>query len=136
MAEASEEIVTYRRVQGGTPPNASRTRIIIDENGNVRIPNKKSNLNVSTGNDEHAKHFLNIRGSNAKIVEFDVPKWLDDFINENAIPQKGYKSNPQNQGGTAPKIVDPTTPGNSYELPAPWVEWLEEYAKNGRITNG
>lgn len=78
-------MVTYRRVQGGTPPNASRTRINIDEN-------------------------------------------------ENAIPQKEYKSNALNQGGTAPKIVDPTTPGNSYELPALWIEWIEEYAKNGRIT--
>lgn len=132
--QASEEMVTYRRVQGGTPPNASRTRINIDENGNVKIPNKKANLNVSTGNDEHAKYFLNKRGGSAEIVEYDIPKWLDDFINENAIPQKGYKSNPLNQGGTAPKIVDPTTPGNSYELPAPWIEWIEEYAKNGRIT--
>lgn len=133
ITQAEEEMVTYRRVQGGTPPNASRTRITVDENSNVEIPNKKANLNVSTGNDEHAKYFLNKRGSNAEIVEFDIPKSLDDFINENAIPQKGYKSNPLNQGGTAPKIVDPTTPGNSYELPAPWIEWIEEYAKNGRI---
>lgn len=75
-------MVTYRRVQGGTPPNASRTRINIDENGNVKIPNKRANLNVSTGNDEHAKYFLNKRGGNAEIVEYDIPKWLDDFINE------------------------------------------------------
>ncbi|MGN7894580.1 WXG100 family type VII secretion target [Bacillus sp. 22475] len=133
ITQVEEEMITYRRVQGGTPPNASRTRINIDENSNVKIPNKKANLNVSTGNDEHAKYFLNKRGSNAEIVEFDIPKSLDDFINENAIPQKGYKSNPLNQGGTAPKIVDPTTPGNSYELPAPWIEWIEEYAKNGKV---
>lgn len=118
ITQAEEEMVTYRRVQGGTPPNASRTRITVDENSNVEIPNKKANLNVSTGNDEHAKYFLNKRGSNAEIVEFDIPKSLDDFINKNAIPQKGYKSNPLNQGRTAPKIVDPTTPRNSYELPA------------------
>ena len=119
VAEASKETVTYRRVQGGTPPNASWTRIIVDESGNIKIPNKKGNLNVSTGNDEHAKYFLSKRGSNAEIVEFNIPKWLDDFLHENAINQKGYKKNPLNQGGTAPKIVDPTTPGNSYELPAP-----------------
>jgi len=130
---AEEEMVTYRRVQGGTPPNASRIRITIDENGNVKIPNKKANLNVSTRNDEHAKYFLNKRESNAEIVEFDIPKWLDDFIDETAIKQKKDKSNPRNQGRTAPKIVDPTTPGISYELPAPWIEWIEEYAKNGRI---
>lgn len=24
---------------------------------------------------------------------------------------------------------------NSYELPAPWIEWLEEYGTNGRKIN-
>jgi hypothetical protein len=128
-------MVTYRRVQGGTPPNASRVRINVGENGNISIPNKNANLNISTGNAEHANYFLNKRGANAQIVEFDVPSWLDDMINEYAIPQKGYKSNPLNQGGTAPKIVDPTTPGQSFELPAPWIEWIEEYGTNGRISN-
>lgn len=93
----------------------------------------ESNLNVSSGNDAHAKYFLKKRGPNAEIVEFDIPKWLDDFIKEYAIPQKGYKSNILNQGGTVPKIVDPKTPGTSFELLAPWIEWLEEYATNGRI---
>jgi len=79
--------------------------------------------------------FLKKRGSCAGIVEFDVPDWFDGLIEENAIPQKGYKSNPANQGGTAPKIVDPTTPGKSYELPPPWSEWLEEYATNARKSN-
>lgn len=74
-----------------------------------------------------------MRGGNADIVEFDVPKWFDDFLKENTIPQTGYKSNPLNQGGTAPKLVDPTKPGNSFEVPAPWVEWMEEYAKNAKI---
>ena len=46
--EAGEEMVTYRRVQGGTPPNVSWTRITVDESGNIKIPNKKANLNVST----------------------------------------------------------------------------------------
>lgn len=54
-------------------------------------------------------------------------------LKENSIAQKGYRNNPLNQKGTAPKVVDPTTPGTSYELPAPWIEWLEEYSSNGRI---
>lgn len=34
---------------------------------------------------------------------------------------------------TAPKLVDPTTPGVSYELPAePWIEWLEEYGHSAK----
>ena len=129
---ASEEMVTYRRVQGGEPPNASRHRIQV-EDGKIVIPNKKSNLNISSGNADHANYFLNKRGKGAEIVEFDVPKWFDDFLNEYSIPQKNYTKNPLNQGGLAPKIVDPTTPGNSYELPAPWIEWLEEYASNARV---
>lgn len=66
-------------------------------------------------------------------MEFEMSKWLDDFIQENAVHQSDYKKNPFNQGGTTPKIVDPFTPGQSYELPTPWSEWLEEYATNGRI---
>ena len=31
VSKAGEEMVTYRRVQGGTPPNASWTRITVDE---------------------------------------------------------------------------------------------------------
>lgn len=76
---------------------------------------------------------MNKRGGDAQIVEIDVPKWFDDFLQENAIPQAGYKSNILNQGGAAPKITDPLTPGNSYELPAPWIEWLEEYGGNARV---
>jgi filamentous hemagglutinin len=62
---------------------------------------------------------------------FEIPSWLHDFIKENAIPQDFYNSNPLNQGGLAPKIVDPTTPGLSYELPSPWGQWLQENAIPG-----
>jgi len=72
---------------------------------------------------------LEKRGKGAGIVEVEVPKWFDDFIREYAIPQYKNTINPLNQGGMAPKIVDPTTPGTSYALPAPWIEWLEEYGK-------
>lgn len=57
--------------------------------------------------------------------------WMGDFIEEQAIPQGNYRSNPSNQGGLAPKLVDPTTRGRSYELPGIWAEWLEEVAVRG-----
>ncbi|CAM5782451.1 MULTISPECIES: hypothetical protein [Brevibacillus] len=110
-------------------PNASQVRIQVDENGKMVIPNKEANLNVSAGTREHAEYFLQKRGNGAEIVEVEVPKWFDDFVKENAIPQYKYNSNPLNQGGTAPKVVDPSTPGTSYEFPAPWIQWLEEYGK-------
>ena len=101
----------------------------------ISIPNKDANLSISIDGGEHAEYFLNKRGGGAQIVEIDVPKWFDDFLQENAIPQINYKRNPLNQGGAAPKITDITTPGNCFELPAPWMEWLEEYGGNAGIVN-
>jgi filamentous hemagglutinin len=66
------------------------------------------------------------RRPGASIYSWEVPKWFDDLIQENAIKQSKYLSNPANQGGLAPKIVDPTTLGVSYELPPLWAKWMEE----------
>jgi filamentous hemagglutinin len=65
-----------------------------------------------------------------------VPVTRGDFIESEAIPQFGYRSNPMNQGGLAPKIGDTTTPGVSYELPPIWAKWLEEVAipGSGKVT--
>ncbi len=131
----TEDTVTYRRVQGGNGNNASQVRIEVNPDGTISIPNKDANLSVSIDNGEHAEYFLNKRGGDAQIVEVEVPKWFDDFLQENTIPQVNYSTNLENQGGTAPKITDVTTPGKSYELPPPWVEWLEEYGTNARIVN-
>ena len=127
------DTVTYRRVQGGSGNNASKFRIQVNEDGTISIPNKKANLSISIDAGEHAEYFLNKRGGDAQIVEIDVPKWFDDFLKDNAISQVGYRSNKLNQGGTAPKITDIFTPGECYELPAPWIEWLEEYGGNARV---
>ncbi|MBL1230388.1 hypothetical protein IW492_14230 [Enterococcus sp. BWB1-3] len=65
-----------------------------------------------------------------------MPKWFDDFVKENMIPQAGSKTNPANQGGTAPKLTDPTTPGVSVEFPPPWAEWIEEVAISSKVIKG
>ena len=131
--ESTGDSVTYRRVQGGTGNNASQVRIKVNSDGSISIPNKDANLSVSIDSGEHAEYFLNKRGGNATVVEVEVPKWFDDFLQENSIPQVNYKTNPLNQGGAAPKIADITTPGNCFELPAPWIEWLEEYGTNAQV---
>lgn len=131
--ESTGDSVTYRRVQGGTGNNASQVRIKVNSDGSISIPNKDVNLSVSIDSGEHAEYFLNKRGGNATVVEVEVPKWFDDFLQENSIPQVNYKTNPLNQGGAAPKITDITTPGNCFELPAPWIEWLEEYGTNAQV---
>jgi hypothetical protein len=79
---------------------------------------------------EHANHFQSLRPGSS-IVSFEVPAWFDAFLKEYAIPQKGYKTNPANQNGLAPKIVDPTTPGLSYVLPPTWSQWLNENVIKG-----
>lgn len=123
--------MTVRRVQGGDG-TYSQQRIKINEDGTISISNHNSNISVSIDNGEHSQYFLSKRPG-GEIVEFDIPKWMDDFIKETEIPQHGYRTNPLNQGGSAPKLVDPNMPGISYELPAPWIEWLEEYAQGARI---
>ena len=133
--ESDTDSVIYRRVQGGSGNNASQMRIEVNADGTISIPNKDANLCVSIDGGEHSQYFANKRGGDVQIVEVEVPRWFDDFLKENAIPQTNYKTNPLNQGGTAPKITDTTTPGNCYELPAPWVGWLEEYGGNARIVD-
>ncbi|WEF34263.1 PAAR domain-containing protein [Pseudoduganella chitinolytica] len=128
VVPATGEPATVFRVQGGTPPRASRNIIAIDADGNPTI--QSTTLNISIGDPVHAEYFQTLRPG-SKVVSFKIPAWLDDFIQETAIPQSGYRSNPANQGGLAPKIVDPTTPGRSYELPAVWAKWLEENAIPG-----
>jgi filamentous hemagglutinin len=90
---------------------------------------KNATLNVSTGSYEHAEYFLSLRPG-ARIIKFEVPQWFDNLIKEHAIPQNRASANPVNNG-LAPKIVDPTTPGNSYELPPIWSEWLNENVIQG-----
>lgn len=135
--ETSNETVTYRRVQGGTGDLCSQERILVDSEGNVYINNPDSNLNVSIDNGEHSQYFLKNHRPGGEIVEFDVPKWFDDMVKEFQIPQECASTNPMNQGGMAPKVVDPTKVknGRCIEFPPPWIEWLNEYAKNGRIIN-
>jgi filamentous hemagglutinin len=119
---------TVYRVQGGVMPNASKTLITLDANGSPIIQN--GTLNISIGDASHAEYFQTLRPGST-VTSFDIPTWMDDFIQENAISQYRYNSSPLNQGGLAPKIVDPTTPGRSYELPSPWGTWLQENAVPG-----
>ncbi len=132
--ENPREVIKYYRVQGGTDSNqVSRERIMIKSDGSVIIPDKSSMLYVSAYDIEHAIYYRDVARKGGTIVEFKVPKELDELIQENAIPQFHASQNPRNQGGMAPQIVDPMTPGTSYGLPEPFIEWLEEYASSAKI---
>lgn len=135
--KAADDVATSRvfRVQGGKMPDASWPRISIDGAGNPHISNDAF-LNISIGDPSHAEYFLRERRPGGQIVSFEIPAWMDEFIQENAIDQYKFNKNPRNQGKLAPKIVDSTTPGRSYELHQIWGTWLEEVAipGSGRVT--
>ncbi|MGT2973223.1 RHS repeat-associated core domain-containing protein, partial [Streptococcus azizii] len=133
----TDEYVTYRRVQGGGKGTAtSQPRINVNSDGTISISKHDKDLNISIDNGEHSAYYLQNKRPGGEIVEFEVPKWMDDFRKEYTVPQTAYKINPNNQGGMAPKVTDITTPGRSIEFPAPWVEWIEEYAVNARVVKG
>ncbi|MCA8923275.1 MAG: hypothetical protein KDD82_15775 [Planctomycetes bacterium] len=129
LAHNQEARVTYYRVQGGDGRHQSKPLVSLDGS---RVTIEHATLNVSTGSLDHARHFLQNRPG-AQVVAFDVPLWLHEKMVAEAIPQLGYRTNPQNQGKTAPKVVDPTTPGDSYELPKRWARLFGEHASNGRV---
>ncbi|MBO1628474.1 pre-toxin TG domain-containing protein [Bacillus sp. SY8(2021)] len=132
--DTTDESVTYYRVQGGGSGNkTSQYRVKVNEDGSISIPNKNADLNISAYDLEHAIYYRDVARPGGEIVEFKVPKELDDLVKETKVDQYGYSKNDKNQGGTAPKLVDPTTPDTSYELPAePWIKWLEEYGHSAR----
>lgn len=103
----------------------------MDDAGDVTF--SQGTLNVSKGDAAHAGYFQGLRPG-SKIFSFRVPKWFDDLIEESSIPQLRYRTNPKNQGGLAPKIVDPDQPGLSLELPPIWVKWLNEVGVHGNGT--
>ena len=129
---AIEETSTVFRVQGGNHPNPnkrSKFLIAIDE-GNTPVINKNERLNISIGDDSHVEYFLTQRPG-GEVVSFEIPKWMDDFIEESSLPQFKAKTNPLYDKATTPLSNDPTTPGRTFELPPIWVEWLEEVAIPG-----
>lgn len=85
-----------------------------------------SDLNISTNNKLHADYFIANKRPGGEIIEFEVPKWLDDQIKAAAVPQYKAPSNLSNVTGDAPKIVDPMQPGNPFELPSKWHKLIEQ----------
>ena len=130
------DTVTYYRVQGGFERHrSSRERIRIGEDGSIVIPDKDQNLSISAYNMDHALAYQAENRLGSQIVAFEVPRWFDDFIRQEAILQDYYKTNILSQKGAAPKMTDLTKTGYKFELPPIWLDWLEEYAMNVRIVS-
>ena len=119
---------TIYRAQGGVPPNASRSRVQISEEGNASISGDGM-LHVGIDNKTHAVYFYNKRGGAAaggEITSFKIPKTLADQIRREAVPQKLGRQNPN-----SPQIDDPKVGPDLYGLPKVWIDRINQDAIKG-----
>ena len=112
------------RVQGGTPPAASRARIKIGASGEMAVEGDQM-LHVTFDDMGHAKYFAGKRPG-SEITEFSVdPKFVDE-VRSSAVPQAQGRANPG-----APQIDDPTVTSNAFGLPGKWIDKLKNAAIPG-----
>ncbi len=139
--------VKYYRVQGGGSGNAtSRELLVLEPNGNMSFADKTKELYFSTDNLDHAKYYVdgtgtNINGKlvtkrppnrpNGTIIEFEVPKWLDDKLKKDAIPQ--HKSGSNTLNNNSPQIVDYNQPGNPFGIKESWQTLIERNYIKGSV---
>ena len=116
--------VSLFRVQGGTLPNRSRKYLKVDD-GRLNTSNIRS---IYVGDIEHMLHFLDKRSSNIdeqkgdlEVIQMQVPASFNYIITKYAMPQS-------NSGGSNRKLkkVDPTMPGNAYQMAEGWSKLLKE----------
>ncbi|WP_155854885.1 fibronectin type III domain-containing protein [Cellulophaga baltica] len=139
--------VKYYRVQDGGSGNAtSRELLTIEPNGNMSFADKTKELYFSTDNLDHASYYVHGQGTNingkalnktpanrpnGEIIEFEVPKWLDDKLKQEAIPQ--YKSGLNTLNDNSPQIVDYNQPGNPFGIKMSWQTLIEENYIKGSV---
>lgn len=139
--------VKYYRVQGGGSGSAtSRELLVLEPNGNMSFADKTKELYFSTDNIDHAAYYVNGTGTNINgkvitktpanrpngtIVEFEVPKWLDDKLKQDAIPQ--HKSGSNTLNNNSPQIVDYNQPGNPFGIKESWQTLIEENYIKGSV---
>ncbi len=119
---------TVYRTQGGELPNASRSRVSFDANGNVNIEGNEM-LYVTLNDKAHQVYFFQKRGGAGKdvqIVSFEIPQSLAEEIVANGVPQAQGKAYPN-----SPQISDPGKSNSAYGLPKAYIDKLRQQAIPG-----
>jgi len=132
--------VKYYRVQGGNSGSASSRELIIAEpDGSLTFTDKDRELYISTDDMDHAIYFItgigvNFNGDlitrnppnriNGTIIEFEVPKWLDNQMKGEAIPQ--HRATLNSLSNNSPQIVDYTQPGHPFGIKKHWQTLIEQ----------
>ena len=136
LLSASTENVKYYRVQTEHP----LSKPISVDNTNLVFHESDKSLNISTTSKTHAIYYAGKKieqGHTVEIIEFEVPKSVDLQMNQASVPQYKASQNLLNLDGKAPKIVDPTQPGDPFELSPYWHQIIEQnYIKgSAKIVN-
>lgn len=131
--------VKYYRVQGGGTGSAtSRELLEVSSKGELTFTDKTKELYFSTDDLDHANYYITGKGTNingevlsvtpprsgGKIIEFEVPKWLDDKLKAEVIPQ--YKAGSNSLNKNSPQIVDYNQPGNPLGIKLDWQTLIEK----------
>jgi RHS repeat-associated protein len=118
------DIPRVYRVQGGTPPAASRARISIGATGEMEVQGKAM-LHVTFEDAGHSRYFLT-RRPGAEVVSFEVDRSLINQVRTSAVRQAQARAFPG-----MPQIDDPTRSASAFGLPLQWHRQLESAAVTG-----
>ena len=126
MSSASESSsATVYRVQGGTPPAASQTRVSIGDQGQMTVSGEGM-LFVTFNDLARAVEFRNVNRPGAEIISFEVDPAFVSEVQAAAVPQAQGRAFPG-----APQIADPSKSSNSFGLPKGWIDRLTKAARPG-----
>lgn len=121
---APDPAVLYR-VQGGTPPLASQSRIGIGPSGEMTI--EGSNMLFVTFDDlGRARAYVAANRPGAEIISFDVDAAFVADVRASAVPEFEARMSPG-----VPLIADPSKTNSSFGLRADWIDRLAEAALEG-----
>jgi RHS repeat-associated protein len=109
-APRAEGVLTFR-VQGGVPPNVSRARFFLNENGKLAIEGKDM-LYINVNQRGRAMSFLARRGEGAKLVEFELKPEFVQKLRDTAVKQREGPRFPDR-----PQIVDPKQAPDQFGVP-------------------
>ena len=111
-------VVKYYRVQGGgTGTSTSRELLEVTPANNLVFTDKTIDLYISTDNVDHANYYLKNNRKGGLIIEFEVPKWLDDEMKLDALPQE--------VSGSKPSLVDYNQTGHPFGINTYWQNKIE-----------
>ncbi|WP_116132692.1 DUF4157 domain-containing protein [Tropicimonas sp. IMCC34043] len=110
------------RVEGG----GSRSRVIIDADGNVRL-RRGATIHFNFGSRERASEFLAKREPGSRIVAFEVEEGWVRSARSGAVPEGGTGA----IGGRQPRLVDVTYADDQLEIPKGLIHDMEEFIVPG-----